>query len=91
MPTIGVRAAKMLGVTKNNLVEIMNKQAVKRGSSTPWMKATGALTDAGQSVYKAEKSIYGAKNLKEYLSAITHEAKFKKFEEPFDKLLDIII
>ena len=89
MSTIGRRAAMFLGTSRRNLVEIMNNQAIRRGSSQPWMKANGALTDAGRGVYEAEKSIYNAKNLKEYLSAVVKEAKVRQFEEPFDRLLDI--
>ncbi|MBR5554381.1 hypothetical protein IKU74_00030 [bacterium] len=91
MSTIGFRAAKMLGVKPKELVNIMNNQAIRRGHSTPWLKPNGALTDVGKGIYQNEKNSFGAKNLKEYLSAIANYSKTHKLDEPFNKLLDVNI
>ena len=89
MSTIGVRAAQKLGISKRNLVEIMNLHAAKKGALSPWLKQNGALTAAGRDVYQSEKAIYNVKNLNEYLKAVINDAKVNKFDEPFDRLLDI--
>jgi ribosomal protein L17 len=45
------------------------------------------LTEIGKDVYQSQKTIYKAKNLKEYLQNLVQAAKTQKFAEPFDTIL----
>lgn len=86
MATIGRTAGKMIGLSTEKVVNMMNCQAVKKGSAA-WLKKNGALTEVGKDVYHSEKTIYKAKNLKEYLQNLVQAAKTQKFAEPFDTIL----
>ncbi len=90
MTTIGVRAAKILGVKPQELVKALNthtRQAMNGQGAL--MKPNGALTQLGQDIYQAEKKAVGAKNLTEYIQATIENFKQPgvKFFEPFNTML----
>lgn len=93
MSTIGIRAAKALGVKPQELVRVLNTytRPAMNGQGA-LMKPNGALTQLGQDIYQAEKKALGAKNLKEYLKALTERYKQPgvKFLEPFNIMLSKI-
>jgi predicted transcriptional regulator with HTH domain len=90
MTTIGIRAAKMLGVKPQELVKALNTRTrpAMEGFGE-LMKTNGALTQLGQDVYQAEKKAFGAKNLTDYLKALVEEFKDPNltFIEPFNTWL----
>ncbi len=94
MSTIGVRAAKFLGVKPQELVKALNTctRPAMNGQGA-LMKPNGALTQLGQDVYQAEKKALGAKNLREYLKAVIEHYKQPgvKLFEPFNTMLGKIV
>ncbi len=83
MSTIGVRAAKELGIPLKKLVNTLNTQT--NLGKTELMKASGALTPLGKDVYNAEKAALGVKSLHPYIDAL--RAKAEHLIEPFKSML----
>jgi predicted transcriptional regulator with HTH domain len=90
MTTIGVRAAKMLGVKPQELVKALNTNTrPAMNGQGALMRTNGALTQLGQDVYQAEKKAFGAKNLTEYMKVVVERFKNPnvKYFEPFNTWL----
>ena len=83
MPTIGVRAAKELGIPLKELVNTLNTRT--NSGKTMLMNKNGSLTQLGKDVYEAEKASTGTKSLHPYLDAL--RAKADMLIEPFKTLL----
>lgn len=93
MSTIGIRAAKILGVKPQELVKALNTHTrPAMNGQGALMKSNGALTPLGQDIYQAEKKALGAKNLTEYLKAQIEHYKQPgvKIFEPFNTMLSKI-
>lgn len=83
MPTIGVRAAKELGIPLKELVNILNTKT--KFGKTMLMNKNGSLTQLGKDVYEADKASTGTKSLHPYLDALRAQAD--RFIEPFKTIL----
>lgn len=83
MPTIGVRAAKELGIPLKQLVNTLNTRT--NFGKTMLMNKNGSLTQLGKDVYEAEKASTGTKSLHLYIDAL--RAKADMLIEPFKTLL----
>lgn len=83
MSTIGVRAAKELGIPLKRLVNVLNTQT--NLGKVELMKANGALTQLGKDLYQKQKVLTNTKSLHPYIDALRNKAQ--QLIEPFKSIL----